>query len=128
MLFPHTTSWRRSVERSPPTGMETCAGTARVVGAGQQAPRVLESWNASDPQQPRATASVATLFHADGQQPVATIACDIHAADETTSLSVYPDLLSPPSGEVVTVSIPPELLTPPGPAHIPKPPRAFSTQ
>lgn len=108
--------------------MEACAGTAKVVGAVPEAPQALQSWNSSDPQQPQATASVATLFPADSQHPVATIACDIHAADETTSLSVYPDLLSPPSGDIVTVTIPPELLTPPGPAQIPKPPRAFSTQ
>ncbi|XP_050686791.1 putative neural-cadherin 2 isoform X2 [Eriocheir sinensis] len=108
--------------------MEACAGTAKVVGALPEAAHVLQSWNSSDPQQPQATASMATLFPTDSQQPVATIACDIHAADETTSLSVYPDLLSPPSGDIVTVTIPPELLTPPGPAQIPKPPRAFSTQ
>lgn len=108
--------------------MDTCAGSGKVVRALNKAPHGLEPWYPSDAQQLQATASMATLFSADSQQPVATIACDIHAADETTSLSVYPDLLSPPSGDIVTVTIPPELLTPPGPAQIPKPPQAFSTQ
>lgn len=108
--------------------MEACAGTARVVSALQETPHVLQPWNSSDAQQPQATSTMATLFPTDSQQPVATIACDIHAADENTSISVYPDLLSPPSGDIVTINIPPELLTPPGPAQIQNPPRAFSKQ
>ncbi|MPC15764.1 Neural-cadherin [Portunus trituberculatus] len=104
------------------SSMEGCGNTVRVASG----PHLVESWHPGT-QHPRTTASITTLS-SDSRHPVSTTTCDIHAADETTSLPMYPDLLSPPTGDVVSVTIPPELLTPPGPAQIPDPPRAFSTQ
>ncbi|XP_069193447.1 uncharacterized protein [Procambarus clarkii] len=113
-------------------GLESCSGSAKILGGFREVGQILESWDPTSPHSSHSPFRTTRTSSAKDTTPVTTIVCDIHKVNglngDVTTSNTYPDSLPPPIIDGLATTVLAETMSTAIPMPVPELPCAFNTK
>nr|XP_045623733.1 uncharacterized protein LOC123773859 [Procambarus clarkii] len=112
--------------------LESCSGSAKILGGFREVAQILESWDPTSPHSSHSPFRTTRTSSAKDTTPVTTIVCDIHKVNglngDVTTSNTYPDPLPPPIIDGLATTVLAETMSTAIPMPVPELPCAFNTK